>query len=677
MSRPKIITMTGYYRVSTKAEAQETSFKNQPKYFHTLLKDPKYKNYRPTKKFYCDWGLSGTKLNRPGFKEMLEDAGLDVEIEDRDDIPHPKYPDKIMKQRIYKVAVNPKKKPKFEEIWIKTTSRFARNINAYEILMTLRNAGVFVYFISKDLSTRNLEDMPAIRQCLSEDMSYSEQLSRDGKIKQQQFEEEGRLAGCPFGYDYHKKTKKNLPYYTINPEEAIVVRKIFEYCINGLGSKEISKKLAQEGYLTKTKKPFAVSTIKRILDNEKYMGLNTIGKHTTGELFQKLTSVKIREDYKDRLAENEGLPAIVSKETWYAAKEATASRRNNAHNNTDPNRGIFKPTHKYKDILVCGFCGNHFIFDNNGGRGFYKCSTKRNKGKDACPCNNVFQYKLDAFLDDLQKGGLFELIQTDFENTITSLIRLVEDYMGILKDPQKLQETDSTVSSLLKDLSIKQNAREQLLNLLTTGQLSDSGILRFQEKIQEIEFEIQVIEEKIQQLKTPYSDYTDSIEDLFSAIFAELKLFENKKRTYTKEEVYDALTHIKVYGETKDYRGGRPPQTVLIPILKETLLSQALIQKGFATFTYKIHNSFSNYDPDNPIDWDTDRRTENTQIIKYKYLIPTHAYLRPNGDLGYIKNFGFEDDSILDQIKDHIHTLYNEFNELKNQSTDNEKDCVE
>lgn len=148
--------MTGYYRVSTKAEAQQTSFKNQPAYFRTLLKDPKYKNYRPAKKFYCDWGLSGTKLNRPGFVEMLEDAGLDVEIEDRDDIPHPKYPDKVMKQRLYKVSVNPKKKPKFEEIWIKTTSRFARNINAYEILMTLRNAGVFVYFISKDLSTRNL-----------------------------------------------------------------------------------------------------------------------------------------------------------------------------------------------------------------------------------------------------------------------------------------------------------------------------------------------------------------------------------------------------------------------------------------------------------------------------------------------------------------------------------------
>ena len=50
MPRPHIITMTGYYRVSTKAEAQQTSFKNQPAYFRTLLKDPKYKNYRPAKK---------------------------------------------------------------------------------------------------------------------------------------------------------------------------------------------------------------------------------------------------------------------------------------------------------------------------------------------------------------------------------------------------------------------------------------------------------------------------------------------------------------------------------------------------------------------------------------------------------------------------------------------------
>ena len=661
MPRPHIITMTGYYRVSTKAEAQQTSFKNQPAYFRTLLKDPKYKNYRPAKKFYCDWGLSGTKLNRPGFVEMLEDAGLDVEIEDRDDIPHPKYPDKVMKQRLYKVSVNPKKKPKFEEIWIKTTSRFARNINAYEILMTLRNAGVFVYFISKDLSTRNLEDMPAIRQCLSEDMSYSEQLSRDGKIKQQQFEEEGRLLGCPFGYDYHKKTKTTLPYYTINPVDGEVVRKMFEYCIQGLGSRNISKKLADEGHLTKKKKPFAVSTIKRILSNEKYMGLNNLGKLTTGDLFQKLSTPKVREDYVDRLSENEGLPAIVTPEIWYAAQEASKSRRTIAD---DRPIGLHRPEHDYKNLLVCGFCGNHFIYDNNSDRGFFKCATKARKGINACNCNNLFMYKLEDYLTSLQNGGLHDLIQQDFENSLLTLIRLIEDYLTALKDPQKLNSDNTDLENLHQELDVQITARDQLLNLLTTGKLSESGIATFQEKIQSIEFEIQLIEDKIRDIKTPYSNYMDCLKKLFEAVFDELRLFETKKETYTRQEVLNALSYIKVYGETANFRGGRPPIPVLIPILKETETSQALIRVGYNTFNYKLYNSFSNYDPNASIEWGAERRTEKTDYVQTKYILSSNAFIRPNGDLGYIKTLGIEGISELQQIKANIDELYNEFKAL-------------
>lgn len=72
MAKEEAITMTGYYRVSTKKEAQESSFyKYQPAYFSALLKKPKFKNYKPYEPFYCDYGVSGTKLDRPGFKKMF------------------------------------------------------------------------------------------------------------------------------------------------------------------------------------------------------------------------------------------------------------------------------------------------------------------------------------------------------------------------------------------------------------------------------------------------------------------------------------------------------------------------------------------------------------------------------------------------------------------------------
>ena len=149
----RTIRFTGYYRVSTKAESQKTSFENQPLFFKTVFeqKNKQSKNqgikYEMVQPFYCDYGETGTKLNRKGFKQMLEDAGLEVEIVEKASYEHPDFPGKVMKQTKYITSVNPKKKPKFEEIWVKSTSRFARNINAYEILQNLRRAGVFVYFI--------------------------------------------------------------------------------------------------------------------------------------------------------------------------------------------------------------------------------------------------------------------------------------------------------------------------------------------------------------------------------------------------------------------------------------------------------------------------------------------------------------------------------------------------
>ena len=156
----------------------------------------------------------------------------------------------------------------------------------------------------------------------------------------------------------------------------------------------------------------------------------------------------------------------------------------------------------------------------------------------------------------------------------------------------------------------------------------------------------------------------DCLKKLFETVFDELRLFETKKEIYTRQEVLNALSYIKVYGETANFRGGRPPIPVLIPILKETETSQALIRVGYNTFNYKLYNSFSNYDPNASIEWGAERRTEKTDYVQTKYILSSNAFIRPNGDLGYIKTLGIEGISELQQIKAHIDELYNEFKAL-------------
>lgn len=684
----KTIKITLYYRVSTKAEAQESSFKNQPSYFRTLLKQDEFKNYQAVDKLYCDYGLSGTKLNRPGFKNMLEDAGLVVEIIDRGDIPHPLYPNEKMKQRVYKTYVDPHKKPKFNEIWIKSTSRFARNINAYEIITNLLNANVSVYFIDQNLNSR--EDLPTIRKRLDEDMAYSEQLSRNREITQKQYEEENRLLGCPFGYEYHKKTKTKLPYATIHPVNGPTVEKMFQLALD-FGCKGISNELAKGGIFNpKTGKPFSSSAIRNILRNEKYKGLNNLGKFTTGPLFNKLSSTIVREDYEKRLKGCDELPAIITPELWDKVQEKIKER----HITSESKIGLNLPSHSFKDLLTCGSCGNHFVYDNNGGHGFFKCSTKATKGASVCNCNNLFVYQLDALLERLMNEDLHSLIVTDYENTIISLITLCEGYLTRLKNPSTLDNKE--LQDLNFKLQSKEAGRKKLLDLLMSGEYDPEQEEDFDNRIKTINLELQALKSDISQLETPVADVIEKLKNLFSCIFSEFEIVKNKKEKYTKEEVLNLLSQIQVYGKTENMLGGKTPDVILIPIIQTTEIAQGLILSGYSEFTYKFRNKLPDYfapntytekirhgkvvkqEPsaihpfDNPNLSEAERYAllDNTTKSQWpigtsKYLYNTNAFGTATGELGFAPNLGFEDISIMQQIKDYTHELYNEFLQIK------------
>ena len=681
MAKEETIIMTGYYRVSTKKEAQQSSFKNQPAYFRTLLKRPEFKHYKACDKFYCDYGVSGTKLNRPGFKEMLEDAGLDVEIEDRADIPHPKYPDKMMKQRIYKVSVNPKKKPKFNEIWIRSTSRLARNINAYQILETLRLAKVYVFFIDRDLSTRYPEDMPAIRKCLDEDMAYSEGLSRSRDIVNQIYRDENRISGPLFGFDYHKKTKERNPYYTINPIDSKIVDKVFDYCIEGLGSEATSQRLKAEGMKSSDGRFITARKVTSILNNEKYCGLNTVGKYTTGTIFEKLPFAQVTADYESRLKEHPDIPAIISVEKFRLAKEARKKRRTNPENNSSKGKGIVH--NPFKDFLVCQYCGNHFVYDHNGGRGFFKCSTKATRGVVACNCNNLFNYKLEEHITKLQKTDLHWLIELDFQSTIITLITFLEAYLEKMRNPNGDEEVQKRLAEIGVLLQNKKGLKDGLLSQLQNDFSADT-LTAFTAKITDLEAEIKCLEQEQTVLTTPTFELYQKIDELFATINEELNLCLNIKQTYTRQEVFDLLSELRVAGKTINNTGGRPPEPIIMPVLKPTAKASALIKMGYEDFSYKFREGIPNYEapasfiqtkrktiplPEvHPFDRDDltieDKKESISKTTKKDWPTSTspHCYTsNAFGVDGYIKDLGIESKSVNQQIKDYVDELYQQY----------------
>ena len=138
--------VSAYCRVSTDSSDQTNSYENQQSYFNREIEAKGHTLF----KIYKDFGLTGTKLsNRPEFEEMLTDAGIDIKVINTD-----ARDKRLLRQHtVYELS---DRKPKFNEIWIKNTSRFARNTLSYTLITLLRQKHVNVYFIEQNINTSDL-----------------------------------------------------------------------------------------------------------------------------------------------------------------------------------------------------------------------------------------------------------------------------------------------------------------------------------------------------------------------------------------------------------------------------------------------------------------------------------------------------------------------------------------
>ena len=452
--------VVAYARVSTGSEDQRNSFENQKSYFMRELE--RHEGYElvclPTNTggIYADRGVSGIKLVRPEFNQMLEDAGLHRIVSEATGKVTDKY-------EIYR-------KPKFDIIFVKDTSRFARNTTADDLLKTLRANNVVVHFLDIQRTTEDLNDLTAIQIFLSLSESESSRKSKSVKFGYQEGARKGNIymGGKIFGYDYIKKDPKK-PYTTnllrINEAEAKVIRRVFDmYTEEGLGHQQICKKLAEEGYFNGNGKQYTRSTVSRWLENEKYMGVNTAGRYTYGDLFHRKQQeieydnevrVKAREETQ-RLAD-EGIVTriepIISREQFEKAQEIRKQNQK-AYNNNCTYHGITDYARKIK----CGCCGAWYISasrryyeDQKKMLRYYACAHRvsydEKNGVKKCINPSIREDKLDAMLNgkeyyEMRFNSLEEILAAG-DNCIVSLKKSID----INKD-ELVKEADERIRKL-------------------------------------------------------------------------------------------------------------------------------------------------------------------------------------------------------------------------------------
>ena len=350
---------------------------------------------------YIDRATTGTNDNRTSFQKLIKDSN----------------------------------KKAWDYVLVYKLDRFSRN--KYEMAMykkTLRDNGV------KLLSAmENIPDTPEgiILESLLEGMAeyFSAELSQKVKRGMNESRLKGNFTGgyIMFGYSVtgDKITGRKI---VINEDDAKIVRFIFDEYANGKFVEDIISELKEKG-LTYKGKPFARSTVFRMLKCEKYIGIYKYKDQVFTNIYPRLIPDNIFERVRKRTKENK--TGKMSVKTVYYLR------------------------HK----LFCGYCGSLMGAEtgtakNGTVKHYYKCYNKKAGGN--CTKSQIRKDAIEQFVIE----RTVQLLNND---------KTVNRIADMMLNNLKQIETDKTVLKLLlKEQTKTQSQIDNFMKAIGQGIITNS-----------------------------------------------------------------------------------------------------------------------------------------------------------------------------------------------------------
>lgn len=346
---------------------------------------------------YVDKALTGRTDKRPDFQRMLRDSDRGV----------------------------------FKAVILWKTDRFARN--RYDSAMykyRLKKNGVRIYY-AKESIPEGPEGI--ILESVMEGYAeyYSENLSQN--IKRGNYDSAlelktlgRRVLGLRTGADGR---------FEINPDTAPIVKRIFEEYAKGDRAKDIIQRLNDEGYKTSHNGKFNKNSIRRILQNEKYIGVY---------------------EYKDIRVEN-AIPPIVSRELFDKCQKLLERHHRAPAAARDTH---FLLTAK----LYCGKCGEPMTGDGGTSRSgkvynYYTCNGHRQRKCDKKRANK-------EWIENLVVVELMRILSID--DFVETVADLVMEYQAKAKDDSALRALEARQKDVERSITNLMAAIEQGIITPTT-----------------------------------------------------------------------------------------------------------------------------------------------------------------------------------------------------------------
>ena len=414
--RKAILNVGAYCRVSTDTEEQQGSYNSQVNHYTEKIKSTPGWRFV---KVYGDEGISGTNAdNRPGFQEMMQDC----------------------------------ENGKIDLTITKSISRFSRNVTVtLEVARKLRDKGIGIFFEKENLNTLHytseslLAIFSSLAQAESESMSENIKMGREYRYKQ------GECCynmGKIFGFN-----QDSNGIVTINEEQAIVVRLMYDGYLNGMSIGGIIKDLQERKIPSPTgKEKWSPGTVERILSSEKYKGDFLARKTFTVDPISKKKK-KNTGQVSQYLITNHH-PAIIEPEKFDMVQSEMTRRGCIKKNDKKKHYGKYSGKFPFNNLIICGDCGAKYrrtmwVEKNGEKKPVWRCVNRIQNGKTYCRRSvsisdtyltkktveaiNII-YKSRSRVKDILKCSIASLMGDTEQPMITKNTARLEELSDLMRD---------------------------------------------------------------------------------------------------------------------------------------------------------------------------------------------------------------------------------------------------
>jgi len=364
---------------------------------------------------------------------------------------------------------------------------------------SLRQKGVRLIGISDGVDTSNGDDdLTPFRNIIAE--MYARDTSRKVKAVLRAKGKDGKHLTNAAVYGYRKESE-NKNQWIIDPESAIVVRRVFQMTIGGKGPYQIARTFTDEKILRPSayiavrdgydipepedKYNWGGQSVKNILDRPEYMGF-TVNFRTYKDSY-KDRDTKKRPKEEWAVFENTQEP-ILDAATWESAQKCrVVRRRRNSTGEPNPLTGH----------IYCGECGGRMYNHMGTMAGIYD-------SQDSYACTQYTKYPPKCTMHYIKTSVLRTLI-LDAVKRVSGFVRgNQEEFVRLVREASEIQSVEAAKSQK-KELA-KSQKRCSELNALIKGLYEDkiNGSLspkRFEILSKEYEAEQESLEQRITELQ--------------------------------------------------------------------------------------------------------------------------------------------------------------------------------